>query len=220
MCDTRRGLFGIDYQEEALRLPICPKCHDTKTVIQLDEKLHSTFIMGAGNTDITYGCCSCAVQWNSNTRSNSPDRTWPLVVKVIIAGSRTITDQETVFKAVDKIVEEYHLSVGEVVSGKARGVDTLGEEWAETKGIPVRDFPADWENLGRRAGFVRNGKMAMYSNVLIALLPKDEDTPGTKNMIDQAKANALLTYIVRVEVPNMIESVRKAQEEINKAIFG
>lgn len=42
-----------------------------------------------------------------------------------------------------------------VISGKARGVDTLGERWAAANKISVERFPADW-SLGRGAGFRRN----------------------------------------------------------------
>jgi len=35
-----------------------------------------------------------------------------------------------------------------VVSGGARGIDTLGEIWAQSQGIPVTRFPADWARYG------------------------------------------------------------------------
>jgi hypothetical protein len=38
----------------------------------------------------------------------------------------------------------------------ARGADTLAEEWAKVRGIPCT---ADWDDLGRKAGPIRNAQM-------------------------------------------------------------
>ena len=63
-------------------------------------------------------------------------------MKVIIAGSRDITDKYTVIDA----VKGAEFVINEVVSGAARGVDTLGEQWAEKNNIPVKQYPyRDWE---------------------------------------------------------------------------
>lgn len=98
-------------------------------------------------------------------------------MKVIIAGSRDITDKWTVVEAVgatDWIIDE-------VVSGAARGVDRLGEEWAAIHNIPVKQFPANWDLYGKRAGFLRNAEMAAYADALIAIW--DGKSRGTLNMI-------------------------------------
>ena len=47
-------------------------------------------------------------------------------MKVIIAGSRDITDYSLVCRA----ISESKFDITEVISGTARGVDTLGEKWA------------------------------------------------------------------------------------------
>ncbi len=46
-----------------------------------------------------------------------------------------------------------------VVSGTARGVDSLGEAWATKNSIPIKHMPADWNGLGRSAGYRRNTAM-------------------------------------------------------------
>jgi len=45
--------------------------------------------------------------------------------------------------------------LAEVWSGAARGADELAASWAAGLGLVVREFPADWARLGRRAGAVR-----------------------------------------------------------------
>lgn len=44
----------------------------------------------------------------------------------------------------------------EVVSGGARGADTLGEKWARSKNIPVTIYKPDWIKHGKAAGPIRN----------------------------------------------------------------
>ena len=113
-------------------------------------------------------------------------------MKVIVAGSRTIADIAIIAQA----IEESGFDVSEVVSGTARGVDILGEEWAKSKGIPVKRFPADWNGLGKRAGFVRNAEMADYAEALVAVW--DGKSRGTANMIQVARKKGLKVYVKEV----------------------
>jgi hypothetical protein len=101
------------------------------------------------------------------------------MVKTIIAGSRGISGTE---EALDAIFKSCGWVISEVVSGTARGVDKLGEEWAERKGIPVKRFPADWNKHGKSAGYLRNVEMGEYADALLALW--DGESRGTKHMID------------------------------------
>lgn len=79
-------------------------------------------------------------------------------MKVIIAGSRLITDYDLVCAEIAKFPHP----ITEVVSGTAKGVDSLGELWAFENNIPVRRFPANWGLYGKRAGYMRNVQMAEY----------------------------------------------------------
>lgn len=110
-------------------------------------------------------------------------------MKVIIAGSRKITSQSIVAKAID--LSSFHIT--EVVSGTAFGVDKAGEEWARSHNLPVKQFPADWETLGRKAGYVRNVQMAEYADGLIAVW--DGISRGTKHMIETMKKTGKPVYV-------------------------
>lgn len=109
-------------------------------------------------------------------------------MKVIIAGSRTITDGRKIFLA----IKDSDFTITEVVCGGARGVDELGKQWAIHNNIPVKIFPADWTTHGRAAGPIRNAVMAKYADALI--LVWDGKSRGSKNMKSQAKKNNLLIY--------------------------
>lgn len=98
-------------------------------------------------------------------------------MRIIIAGSRSINDMSVVENA----IKDSEFQITEVVCGMARGVDRLGAMWARRYAIPVAKFPANWDRWGRGAGFIRNQKMAEYSDGLIAIW--DGKSKGTNDMI-------------------------------------
>ena len=112
-------------------------------------------------------------------------------VRLIVAGSRTVTDRAYVFAELDRMTENLLTPRNRVsiISGDARGADTLGREWAESKGLPVEHFPALWDQYGKRAGMIRNKVMANHGTHLIAFW--DGISPGTRQMIDVAKTFGL-----------------------------
>jgi len=73
-----------------------------------------------------------------------------------------------------------------IISGCARGADTLGIEWAEAKGVEVARFPADWKTHGRAAGPIRNQQMLEEGKPdLVVAFP---GARGTADMIRRARA--------------------------------
>jgi hypothetical protein len=120
-------------------------------------------------------------------------------LRVIVAGSREITDYNEVVNAIQ--ASGYYIT--KLVSGGCRGVDGLGEIWAENQEppVPVKSFPARWGYWRRRgktwyAGHERNQQMADYAEALIAVW--DGASTGTADMIRRAKARGLLVYVHHV----------------------
>lgn len=114
-------------------------------------------------------------------------------MKTIIAGSRGIEDIEEVRQA----IRDSGIQITKVVSGRARGVDTLGEQWAQENGVPIRKFPADWNRYGKAAGGIRNSEMAQYADALVAIW--DGKSSGTRDMIAKARLLRLEYHVRRVE---------------------
>lgn len=122
-------------------------------------------------------------------------------MKTIIAGSRGIgviasgnsLTQSTDTTPVKWCVEKSGFEVTKVISGTAKGVDTLGEYWAKENNIPIWRFPADWDQYGKRAGYLRNQQMADVADALIAIW--DGESKGTKHMIDIAVRAGLKVFI-------------------------
>jgi len=115
-------------------------------------------------------------------------------MKTIIAGSRDITDYREVLRAVAEAHDIMAITPTEIVSGGARGVDRMGERWAEEHEIPVTKFIPDWSGPhGKGAGMVRNAEMAVYADAAIILW--DGTSRGTFNMISNAQKAGLLLYV-------------------------
>lgn len=113
-------------------------------------------------------------------------------MKVIIAGSRDILDRNSVFECIEEGIKELGIEVTAVVCGEARGIDTLGKRWAESNGIEVISFPANWRKYKRSAGYVRNAKMAKCSDALIAIT---NGSSGTAHMIALAEKEELKMFV-------------------------
>jgi hypothetical protein len=114
-------------------------------------------------------------------------------VKVIIAGSRTIN----VYFYAEEAIRDSGFAITEVVCGMARGVDMLGYRWAKKHGIPIKEFPADWERLGKAAGRARNWEMARYAEALIAMT---NGSSGTRHMIETARTQGLKVFVKEVKL--------------------
>lgn len=102
-------------------------------------------------------------------------------MKLIIAGSRGLTDIAFVTSAIRLCPFLYQTT--EVVCGGAKGVDTIGYEFADNLGLPVTVMRADWEKYGKKAGALRNIEMAEYADALCYI--RHESTPGTAHMIKE-----------------------------------
>ena len=81
------------------------------------------------------------------------------------------------------------------VSGKARGADSLGERYARENNYKIAEFPAKWNEFGKRAGYIRNEEMAKYADACVCFW--DYQSKGTKHMINLAKAYSLKLRVVK-----------------------
>lgn len=130
-------------------------------------------------------------------------------MKTIVAGCRWIKDYNIVCEA----IEASNFKITKIVSGTATGVDTLGENWAESNDIPIKRFPADWKDLtvkgavvktnqygkyNAAAGHIRNEQMAQYAEGLVAIW--DGKSRGTSSMITLAHKYGLKVYVFLAKV--------------------
>lgn len=123
-------------------------------------------------------------------------------MRVIIAGTRDYQDKIEFYSIMDYIRSTFPVfqtdPIREIVSGHAKGVDRLGEEYANKYQIPLVHFLPNWEQDGKKAGPIRNRHMAEYTSqipngTLIAFW--DDKSKGTKAMITYAKKKKLNCFI-------------------------
>ena len=98
--------------------------------------------------------------------------------KLLVSGSRTISDKHKVFQALDEMMSV--MLKGEdvtIIEGGAKGVDTLARLYAIERKIPYEEHPADWNKNGRAAGYIRNVEMVKEADV--ALIIWDGKSKGT-----------------------------------------
>lgn len=107
-------------------------------------------------------------------------------------GSRGVTLND--LQAVETIANICRRVTGVIVSGGARGVDTLARDTARKYKKNFKEFPVEsfeWNTLGKRSGHIRNGVMAYYIKEhggCAYIFPKEgEKNAGTMNMIQQCQ---------------------------------
>lgn len=118
--------------------------------------------------------------------------------RVIIAGSRDFNNYKLLETSVKDILKDYEDI--EIISGTAKGADSLGEKYAKENNIKLKQFPAQWNLYGKQAGYIRNKQMAKYSiednsiGILIAFW--NGTSKGTGHMVDIANEMNLQVNIV------------------------
>ena len=110
-------------------------------------------------------------------------------MKVIIAGSRSLIK----ISAIREAIEKSGFDITEVVSGCAIGADSLGEYYAKMNNIPIKQFPAPWDQYGKAAGAIRNARMADYADAAIVVW--DGVSKGSKHMIKQMHEHRKPCYV-------------------------
>lgn len=131
--------------------------------------------------------------------------------RVIIAGSRSFNDYELLREQCLSILQEKmrtHRVI--IVSGHARGADSLGERFANEFRLPFELHPAKWRLLGKAAGMVRNAEMAKCSDALIAFW--DGESRGTRHMINFARKRGLEVSVINTTLKNWIDNNSQTTE--------
>ena len=83
----------------------------------------------------------------------------------------------------------------ELVCGMAIGADKTAYKLFKEIGNKIHKYYADWDDIGKRAGFVRNAKMGQVADIGVGFW--DGSSRGTKHMIDTMDRLNKPCYIVR-----------------------
>ena len=112
-----------------------------------------------------------------------------MTTRVLVTGSRTWADEESIRGALEDV--HVGLAYGEkpssivIVHGAAKGADAIADRVARELGYTVEEHPANWERDGRGAGVIRNANMVNLGAVL-CLAFWDGHSRGTAHCIAKA----------------------------------
>jgi hypothetical protein len=121
-------------------------------------------------------------------------------MRTIICGDRNWDNKEYLFFVLTGL-DAMH-GIDTVISGHARGADTMGELWARENNKELLIFPAEWDKYqqaGRKnpAGPIRNRQMLKEGkpDMVVAFHESLATSKGTKDMVKIAKQSGVLTYV-------------------------
>ena len=102
-------------------------------------------------------------------------------MKVAVIGGRDFSDEMLLHNTLNP----YRKIITTIVSGGAKGADTLGEQYADLYFIDKEIYLPNWDLYGKRAGFIRNQLIIEASDFVLAFW--DKKSAGTKSSIGIAK---------------------------------
>lgn len=157
----------------------------------------------------------------------------PPEFRIAIVGTREFNDYSILKDIMTSLFSG--INIVEIISGGAKGVDTLAKRYAEEKDIPLKEFLPAWDNIDRKgaivkvnrwgkkydagAGFRRNQLIIERANVILAIW--NGKSKGTKSSIDIAvklrknlsvydyEKDTMTSTILNVYVENYIKQLRK-----------
>ena len=118
-------------------------------------------------------------------------------MRVLVCGSRHFNDYAKLCNEMDKLPLDENQPIT-IISGEARGADTLAKRYAEECGWNYEGYPADWNTYGKRAGPIRNRRMLVEGKPELVVAFLAPDSRGTQNMIDQSKKAGVEVYVVEI----------------------
>ncbi len=98
-------------------------------------------------------------------------------MKIAIIGSRNISKLN--------LKDFLPNDIDEIVSGGAKGVDTIAKKFAQQNNIKITEFLPNYECFGQIAPLKRNIEIIEYADTVLAFW--DGKSRGTKYVIDNCK---------------------------------
>lgn len=106
-------------------------------------------------------------------------------MNIAIIGSRNFTDYDILSTTVLNYLTQNETTATTIVSGGAKGADSLAEKFAIENELKITIFKPDWNRYGKGAGLRRNETIVSNADIIFAFW--DGKSSGTKNSIDKGK---------------------------------
>jgi hypothetical protein len=181
-------------------------CGKTSKFLQVEEcKIKSLFVVDFPSIHMCFGYNNLKQKQRRVHKMENKE------IRLIIAGGRDFDDYKKLktetFRVMREVAQKFtgkptlNKQLLTIISGMANGADKLGAQLAKEFELNLKEFVANWDRYGRRAGYMRNVDMAKFASesnahgVLIAFW--DGQSKGTKHMIDTAKKTGLDVHVVQ-----------------------
>lgn len=109
-------------------------------------------------------------------------------MKVAIIGSRSLIDID-----IEKYVPE---NTDTIISGGAKGIDSLAQEYAELHNIPTIIFEPEYRKYGKIAPIIRDKQIVQAADIVIAIW--DGKSKGTRFTLEYANKIGKRTFTYRI----------------------
>ena len=107
-------------------------------------------------------------------------------MRIAIVGSRSFNDWEYMKQIMTWVTVPYPVwDIDAIISGGAKGADTLAERVAHELGLRLIVHRAEWDKYGKSAGYRRNKLIVDDANLILAFW--DGESKGTAHTIKLAE---------------------------------
>ena len=115
-------------------------------------------------------------------------------MRILVCGGRDFDDRKFLYQELEKVAIDHLFIDGnenptgvQIISGMARGADTLAVDWAKLNYCEVLEYPADWDKHGKAAGPIRNQEMLEQGKPdLVLAFPGGRGTAHMVRIAEQA----------------------------------
>jgi len=111
--------------------------------------------------------------------------------KIAVIGSRSFDDYEHLRRVLEAWLP------AQIISGGAKGADTLAHRLAQEESLPITVIKPDWKQFGRAAGPIRNRAIVDAADMVIAFW--DGQSRGTESTLEYARSKQKLVLVELVE---------------------
>lgn len=121
-------------------------------------------------------------------------------MKILVCGATYFTDYEKFHDSLIGIFLEKNINLSDItiISGMAKGADTLAVQFAKQYSLPCLEFPADWARYSKGAGPIRNQKMLDEGQPDLIIAFPMQSSRGTRDMIARGLMEDIEVVVVEV----------------------
>ena len=131
-------------------------------------------------------------------------------MKVLVCGSRNWRARAVTYDALEQLKKSTKEPIT-IIHGDCRGADKIAGEVAETLGMEVERYPANWKKYGKSAGPIRNVEMLEQN--------PDKVIAFHENIMESKGTNHMLSIASKVNVPIILYTLRNIWEDFTLSSF-